>query len=98
MLRAAQAMIASSRSSEASSAGADLRPGFFTYYLLEGLEGAADLDRDGIVSLQELYEYVERQVLRKSRAVGGVTSSQLSQPPRPRRYATSTSSSAAPNL
>ena len=66
-----RAIIASSRSSEASIAGADLRHGFFTYYLLEGLKGAADLDRDGIVSLQELYEYVERQVLRKSRAVGG---------------------------
>jgi len=29
------------------------------------------LNRDGIVSLQELYEYVEREVAQKSRAVGG---------------------------
>jgi len=27
--------------------------------------------RDGIVSLQELYEYVEQNVTRKSRAIGG---------------------------
>jgi len=66
-----RAIIASSRPSEASIAGADLRHGFFTYYLLEGLKGAADLNRDGIVSLQELYEYVEQQVVRKSLAVGG---------------------------
>jgi len=66
-----RAIIASSRPSEVSIAGADLRHGFFTYYLLEGLKGAADLNRDGIVSLQELYEYVEQQVLHKSRAVGG---------------------------
>ncbi len=66
-----RAIIASSRPSEASIAGADLWHGFFTYYLLEGLKGAAGLNRDGIVSLQELYEYVEQQVVRKSRAVGG---------------------------
>ena len=66
-----RAIIASSRASEASIAGADLRHGFFTYYLLQGLNGAADLNRDGIVSLQELYEYVEQQVVRKARSVGG---------------------------
>lgn len=30
----------------------------------------ADLNRDGIVTVSELYEYVEQQVTRKSRAVG----------------------------
>jgi len=45
--------------------------GIFTYYLVNGLKGAADLNRDGIISLQELYEYVEQQVSAKSRAVGG---------------------------
>jgi uncharacterized caspase-like protein len=49
----------------------ELGHGIFTYYLTEGLRGAGDLNRDGIVSLQELYEYVEAQVVRKSRAVGG---------------------------
>ena len=37
---------------------------------MNGLKGAADLNRDGIISLQELYEYVEQQVSSKSRAVG----------------------------
>ena len=49
----------------------ELGHGIFSYYLIEGLKGAADLNRDGIVTLQELYEYVEQQVTQKSRAVGG---------------------------
>ena len=32
--------------------------GYFTYYTLLGLKGAADADHDGIVTLNELYEYV----------------------------------------
>jgi hypothetical protein len=49
----------------------ELGHGVFTYYLVQGLKGAADLNRDGIVSLQELYEYVEREVTQRARAVGG---------------------------
>ncbi|MBI2540096.1 MAG: caspase family protein, partial [Deltaproteobacteria bacterium] len=66
-----RAIITASRPSEVSIELPDLGHGIFTYYLLQGLKGAADLNRDGIVSLQELYEYVERQVSQKSRAVGG---------------------------
>ena len=50
----------------------ELGHGIFTYYLVRGAARApADCNRDGIVSLQELYEYVEQQVVTKSRAVGG---------------------------
>src|SRR5262249_20345615 len=41
----------------------DLGHGLFTSYLLDGLRGAADANRDGLVTLQELYEYVEQQVV-----------------------------------
>ena len=30
----------------------------FTYYLLEGLRGAADSDGDGIITVDEAYGYV----------------------------------------
>jgi len=60
-----------SRPNEVSLEMAELGHGLFTYYLLQGLGGAADLNRDGIVSLQELYEYVEQEVTRTSRALGG---------------------------
>jgi hypothetical protein len=66
-----RAIITASRPSEVSLEVAELGHGLFTYYLLRGLQGAADLNRDGIVSLQELYEYVEQQVSQKARSVGG---------------------------
>ena len=66
-----RAIITASRPSEVSIELPELGHGIFTYYLVQGLKGAADLNRDGIVSLQELYEYVEQQVTQKSRAVGG---------------------------
>ena len=66
-----RAIITASRPAEVSLEVAEFGHGLFTYYLLQGLNGAADLNRDGIVSLQELYEYVEQQVTQKSRSVGG---------------------------
>lgn len=45
--------------------------GIFTYYLLEGLSGKADRNGDGIVTVSELYEYVEDQVDRAARLAGG---------------------------
>ncbi|MBI2529009.1 MAG: caspase family protein [Candidatus Rokubacteria bacterium] len=66
-----RAIITASRPTEVSIELPELGHGLFTYYLVLGLTGAADLNRDGIVSLQELYEYLEQQVTQKSRAVGG---------------------------
>lgn len=66
-----RAIITASRPAEVSIELPELGHGIFTYYLIQGLKGAADLNRDGIVTLQELYEYVESQVTQKSRAVGG---------------------------
>ena len=36
--------------------------GIFTYYVVKGLEGAADETRDGMVTADELAEYVHRKV------------------------------------
>jgi uncharacterized caspase-like protein len=36
----------------------------FTYYLLEGLRGAADTDRDGTITVEEAYRYVSEKVPR----------------------------------
>ena len=38
--------------------------GVFTYYLLEGMRGAADRDKNGIVTVGELFEYVRDNVKR----------------------------------
>jgi len=66
-----RAIITASRPTEVSIELGELGHGLFTYYLIQGLKGAADLNRDGIISLQELYEYLEQQVTAKSRATGG---------------------------
>jgi uncharacterized caspase-like protein len=65
-----RAIITASRPTEVSIELTELGHGIFTYYLVQGLQGAADGNRHGIVSLQELYEYLEQQVAQKSRAVG----------------------------
>jgi hypothetical protein len=52
--------------------------GVFTYCLLEGLKGKADLDRDGIVRAAELIDYISRVVpeetmgLQHPRAAGNI--------------------------
>jgi len=65
-----RAIITASRAAEVAVELAEIGHGLFTYYLVDGLRGAADLDRDGIVTLQELYQYLEQQVSRHSRQVG----------------------------
>ena len=64
-------VITASGANEVALEPADLGHGLFTYYLLEGLSGKADRNGDGIVTVSELYPYVEDQVDRKSRAAGG---------------------------
>jgi uncharacterized caspase-like protein len=49
----------------------DLGHGVFTYYLLKGMEGEADRDKDGIVTVNELYEYLETKVSEQARKAGG---------------------------
>ena len=38
------------------------RLGLFTYVLLQGISGAADADKDGKITIQELGEYVKKTV------------------------------------
>jgi uncharacterized caspase-like protein len=64
-------VITASGANEVALEPADLGHGLFTYYLLEGLSGKADRNGDGIVTVAELYPYLEDQIDRKSRAAGG---------------------------
>jgi WD40 repeat protein len=50
--------------------------GAFTYYLLEGIEGKADYNNDYTVTINELMQYVEEQVKRKTRGSQNPTRSQ----------------------
>ncbi|HYE94535.1 MAG TPA: caspase family protein, partial [Terriglobales bacterium] len=49
----------------------ELGHGVFTHFVLEGLRGKADRNKDSLVTVSELYEYVEDQVDATARRAGG---------------------------
>jgi hypothetical protein len=55
-------IITASSANEVSVEKDELQHGVFTYYLLEGLRGRADLDRDAMITVDEAYRYVYEQV------------------------------------
>jgi uncharacterized protein YgiM (DUF1202 family) len=55
-------IITASAANEVSEERDDLGHGVFTYYLLEGLRGKADLDGDGLITVEEIYTYVAKKV------------------------------------
>ena len=57
-----KAILTASRARELSQELAEFEQGVFTYYLIEGLNGKADNDNDGIVTLSEIYDYVYENV------------------------------------
>jgi hypothetical protein len=57
-------IITASGANEVSAEDEKLQHGVFTFYLLEALAGAADTDRDGIVTVEEAFRYVSTQVPR----------------------------------
>lgn len=62
-------MLTASRASEVSEEREELRHGVFTYYLLEGLRGSADLDGDGVITVDEISAYVSRKVSMATREI-----------------------------
>jgi len=57
-------IITASAANEVSVEKDELQHGVFTYYLLEGLRGAADMDHDGTITVEEAYRYVSEKVPR----------------------------------
>jgi hypothetical protein len=55
------AVLASSTATESAQESASLGGSFFTYYLNSGLLGAADQNRDGAVTLSELYAFASSE-------------------------------------
>jgi len=76
--------LTASRASERSFESPDLEGGhgFFTYYVVKGLEGEADLSpRDGIVTADELSEYVHTQVREATKGQQNPTSDRTNYDP-----------------
>lgn len=55
-------IISASGANEISAEYDELKHGVFTYYMLEALNGKADLDKDGIITVDEVYNYVSINV------------------------------------
>jgi tetratricopeptide (TPR) repeat protein len=68
--------LTASRDRESSYESPDLEGGHgvFTYYVVKGLEGEADTSHDGIVTADELAEYVHTQVREKTNGAQNPTS------------------------
>jgi hypothetical protein len=59
-------ILTASGANEVSTESDEFKHGIFTYFLLEGLKGKADVDRDSLITVDELYRYVSDKVARAS--------------------------------
>ena len=60
--RGGTALLLSSKSTEVSLEAQNLRSGVFSHFLLRGLKGEADRDRDRVVTVAELHRYLFAEV------------------------------------
>lgn len=75
-------LVLASRQHEESQEYAPARHGLFTHALLEGLRGAADADRDGVVTLAEAFRFAAPMVERlRDRTIGPQTPQLLAPEP-----------------
>ncbi len=65
-------VVSASSGSQISSAMQDSNHGIFTYYLLKGLRGEADKNKDKKIFLSELVDYVSREVKTTAAKLGRV--------------------------
>lgn len=64
--QAGTALIMSSKSEETSLESSGLRQGVFSHFLIRGLKGEADADHDKVVTIQELFDFVNLSVRKYS--------------------------------
>jgi len=59
-------ILTASGANEVSAEKPELKHGVFTHFLIQGLEGAADANRDGLITVDEIYNYVSTKVARET--------------------------------
>ena len=55
-------VISASAPDQISSSSPDLKHGIFSYYLMKGMEGDADINKDGKITVAEMQEYLTEMV------------------------------------
>lgn len=56
------ALIMSSKAEETSLESSGLRQGVFSHFLIRGLKGEADINKDKVVTVEELYNFINKNV------------------------------------
>jgi hypothetical protein len=59
-------VITASRGDQISSSSPELKHGIFSYYLMRGMEGDADVNRDGKITVGEMQTYLAENVSRQA--------------------------------
>jgi hypothetical protein len=59
-------VFSASQSDQISSSSPDLQHGIFSYYLMRGMEGDADTNKDGKITLGEMQAYLSENVARQA--------------------------------
>ena len=70
-------VITASQADQISSSSPDLKHGIFSYYLMRGMEGDADANRDGRITAGEMQAYLLEQVARQAGMQNRVQQPQL---------------------
>lgn len=71
------ALFAAARENQISNFYEEEKHGLFTYYLLKGMVGEADRNRDKRIEIEELYSYVSNNVESTSRRLFGMNRYQV---------------------
>ncbi len=61
-IKGGTALLLSSKSEETSLEDSGLRQGVFSHFLMRGLKGEADKNKNKVVTIKELYEFVHKKV------------------------------------
>jgi len=56
------AVIMASKSNQTAGEDASLKQGYFSYFMIQGLSGKSDTNRDKVVTIKELFTYVWKNV------------------------------------
>jgi hypothetical protein len=70
-------VISASAPDQISSSSAELRHGIFSYYLMRGMEGDADQDKDGRITVAEMQAYLSVRVGRRAMTMNRTQSPQV---------------------
>jgi hypothetical protein len=57
-------VLAASKGDQISSSSSELKHGIFSYFLMRGMEGDADSNKDGAITMGEMHTYLSAQVMR----------------------------------